>query len=76
MADIKINAQEYGVHVTSGGDLNLGKDKVQINVNDPRNGKSAYAIHNDSNSSVKITANDVLLSVNSGYATALYINKW
>ena len=72
MADIKINAQEYGVHVTSGGDLNLGKDKVQINVNDPRNGKSAYAIHNDSNSSVKITANDVLLSVNSGYATALY----
>ena len=72
VADIKINAQEYGVHVTSGGDLNLGKDKVQINVNDPRNGKSAYAIHNDSNSSVKITANDVLLSVNSGYATALY----
>ena len=72
MADIKINAQEYGVYVTSGGDLNLGKDKVQINVNDPRNGKSAYAIHNDSNSSVKITANDVLLSVNSGYATALY----
>ena len=72
VADIKINAQEYGVHVTSGGDLNLGKDKVQINVNDPRNGKSAYAIHNYSNSSVKITANDVLLSVNSGYATALY----
>ena len=72
MADIKINAQEYGVYVTSGGDLNLGKDKVQINVNDARNGKSAYAIHNDSNSSVKITANDVLLSVNSGYATALY----
>ena len=72
VADIKINAQEYGVYVTSGGDLNLGKDKVQINVNDPRNGKSAYAIHNDSNSSVKITANDVLLSVNSGYATALY----
>lgn len=35
VADIKINAQEYGVHVTSGGDLNLGKDKVQINVNDP-----------------------------------------
>ena len=72
VADIKINAQEYGVHVTSGGDLNLGKDKVQINVNDPRNGKSAYAIYNYSNSSVKITANDVLLSVNSGYATALY----